>query len=156
MLNAPTTCWGTHPLPHALSCPARVRPIAGAVTQPAGQPIIHSVNSGFRRWLPFFPSGSVGAGAGRVSDSHWRTAGSYSPQLTASSRVGNRCLISRSCGANCAPSRSFGPPVPSETMGVGRSVRGASARPPATVDARPPAACRDAASHRASNRTPRA
>lgn len=77
--SAVTACCGQTPLPIALSCCARVRPISGLVTQPAGRPIIHSAKGAARRGLPLV-LGSVGLGAATPSTrSQRRIAGAYLP-----------------------------------------------------------------------------
>lgn len=75
---ARVACWGTTPLPHALSCSLRV--MLQLVIQPGGRPIIHSANCGFSRACPSRPSGMVGGGAGFfVMVSHWWIAGANLP-----------------------------------------------------------------------------
>lgn len=67
-------CWGTTPLPSAVSWAGRPSP-GVSVTQPGARPCIHSTNRGLRR-----PASSVGRGAGRVTVSHRATAAAYGPQ----------------------------------------------------------------------------
>lgn len=66
-------CWGTTPLPSAVSWAGRPSP-GVAVTQPAGRPCIHSTKSARSR-----PAASVGGGAVRVRVSHRAMAAPYGP-----------------------------------------------------------------------------
>jgi hypothetical protein len=88
---AAAACCGHTPLPTIRNWSFLEIPIAGSVTQPAGQPINHSENAALNRGLPFLP-GSVGAGAGPTMFSQRRMAGSYLPQLEAISRA---CPLSK-------------------------------------------------------------
>ena len=74
-------CCGQTPLPTIFNCSLREIPMSGSVTHPNGQPIIHSLNAGFRRGLPFLFS-SVGDGAGPAICSQRRIAGAYLPHCS--------------------------------------------------------------------------
>jgi hypothetical protein len=78
-----------------------------SVTQPSGNPIIHSTKRGFN--LPT----SVGGGAGRPKTMlHLRIAASYGPQ------VGNKEIVVR---RSIPPSPCWPAPVESVVLGVGSS-----------------------------------
>lgn len=109
-------CCGHTPFPMMRSASLRLTP-GTSVTQPAGQPIIHSGNAGESRGLPLL-FGSVGAGAGRVTDSHRRIAGSYFPHCCP-------IRITRVSTSSIRSARESGlaPPSPSDLRGVGSSSR---------------------------------
>lgn len=91
--RARATCWGTTPLPSAVSCAGRPRP-GVAVTQPGARPCIHSTKSARSR-----PAASVGSGAGWVSLSHRVMAAAYGPHRGSAPRP-----------PATPPSRAAGPP----------------------------------------------
>lgn len=129
-LIASAPCCGHTPLPMALSCCARLRPMSGLVTHPSGSPIIHSAKRAARRGLPLLSS-SVGSGAGLVTCSHLCTTASYGPNVdtpavscTMSSR---KFPMERQRGALISPRlRCFSLASPSRTgkesivLGVGK------------------------------------
>ncbi|CUM36739.1 hypothetical protein BN2537_2443 [Streptomyces venezuelae] len=96
--RARAACWGTTPLPSAVSCAGRPSP-GVAVTQPASRPCIHSTKSGRSR-----PAASVGAGAGRVSVSHRVMADAYGPHCWSAPRI-----------PGTAPPTAAGPPPAAES-----------------------------------------